>query len=129
MARKGSRLRCPYDRKTIFTSRKIATRTAHRVPDTQTRIYWCKPAGGYHITRFEVGEYDRRQAVKLRGKGATELNPQEEEVVVPEGIGRGGDCPTCGWLGGFHDSILHSYLIVPESLTWKPGRPAPWENT
>jgi hypothetical protein len=132
MGRKGGRERCPYDRKTTFKSRKIAERTARRVPDSDNRIYWCDAAGGYHITRYEVGEYDRRQAMTHDRQGA-QVQPRLDELATEiaataHAIGRGGDCPTCGWLHGFHDPVLHGYHEVPRHLTWKAGQRAPWEE-
>lgn len=53
---------------------------------------------------------------------------EQEKTAEITQTGRGGDCPTCGWLHGFHDPILHSYHDVPKQLTWKPGQPAPWEE-
>lgn len=53
---------------------------------------------------------------------------EQEKTTEVAQIGRGGDCPTCGWLHGFHDPILHSYHDVPKWLTWKPGQLAPWEE-
>lgn len=123
-------MRCSYDRKTVFKSRKLATRTARRLPDTDNRIYWCQHSGGWHLTRYENGEYSRRQARKYNRNGMEERVEQVEQEIaaVQAAVGRGGDCPKCGWLHGFHDPILHSYHDVPRYLTWKPGEPAPWEK-
>ena len=100
------------------------------MPDNNNRIYWCPAAGGYHVTRSGAAEYSRRQALKYHQQGEeTEVETvQEQQQQNPGVIGRGGDCPTCGWLHGFHDPVLHSYHEVPAGLTWKPGQPAPWEE-
>lgn len=132
MGRKGGRKHCPRDHKTIFKSRRIAMRTARQLPDTDNRIYWCQEGGGYHLTRYEVAEYHRRQAEGHDEEGEP-VQPQLAEiaaeiVTTQQDIGRGGDCPTCGWLHGFHDPVLHSYHDVPKRLTWKVGQPAPWQE-
>lgn len=130
MGQRGGRTRCSYDGKTIFKSHKAAARIVRRLPDPTTSIYWCAPAGGYHVTRLLPGDYDRRQAMKYSGKeDVVQLEPVSTVEPPPPGqIGRGGDCPTCGWLRGFHDPILHSYHEVPRHLVWKAGQPAPWER-
>lgn len=125
MGRYGGVKRCPDDHKTIYTTRRAALRVARRLPDPDNRVYWCAAAGGHHITRFEPGEYDRRQAGN--GKEGAVLE-RDQQTVDTNQIGRGGDCPTCGWLHGFHDPILHSYHDVYRNLVWKPGQPAPWEK-
>jgi hypothetical protein len=130
VGQRGGRTRCFYDGKTTFKTRKAAERIARRLPDPSTNMYWCPEAGGYHVTRLRPGEYDRRQAMKFGSKEDVPMQSAPVSTVdTPlDRIGRGGDCPTCGWLHGFHDAILHGYHEVPRCLVWKVGQPAPWER-
>jgi 2'-5' RNA ligase len=51
-------------KKVSFNSYKQAQRRASRLP-IPGHIYWCPHTGGWHITRHELGDYDRRQAEYL----------------------------------------------------------------
>lgn len=130
MARKGSqraRTRCPGDGKTTFRTYVKAERVAAKVPDDDNRVYWCQAGGGYHFTRSTVEEYSRRRATKQ-----FEEEPSVQIWQLPgrgvERIGLGGDCPTCGWLYGFHDPVVHAQHQVPRNLIWAPGSTPLWAD-
>lgn len=73
MARRGGRERCPYDGKTTFKNWRKGQHTARRLVEG-TRLYWCPPAGGWHITGLELGEYDKRMSKGLKGQLEKQIN-------------------------------------------------------
>lgn len=59
VVRRRNHWNCPLDHKLAYTY-KVAAKVARGLDDPQ-RPYWCPAAGGYHVTRLGVGEYDRRR--------------------------------------------------------------------
>lgn len=130
MARKGSRRarsRCPGDGKTTFRTYDMADRVAKKTLDDDHRVYWCQAGGGYHFTRSTVKEYSRRRAMKQFEEEPPVLTWQLSGLGR-EKFGQGGDCPTCGWLHGFHNPVAHARHQVPRNLVWEAGSTPLWAD-
>jgi hypothetical protein len=56
------RSRCAHDGKTTFRRYKAAAGSLARTGAGEGHVYWCPYAGGYHISRSTVAEYDQRRA-------------------------------------------------------------------
>lgn len=62
--RRGKVWRCQSCGKTAFSSHRIASKALARLQEPGN-VYFCRRGGGYHVTREDPAEYDRRRASHL----------------------------------------------------------------
>ncbi|GAB3817769.1 hypothetical protein [Micromonospora zhanjiangensis] len=67
--RRGRIWRCRQDGKYAFSNWRLARQALSRLTEPGF-VYWCRQGGGYHVTREDQAEYDRRRAARLPGQVA-----------------------------------------------------------
>lgn len=86
---------CRPCRKPAYSSFRVADKVRHRAnrrnraPIESGDVYWCVPAGAYHVTSMDKGDHDRQQAGTALSTDDLGVTPKTCGQAKPVAPGRG----------------------------------------